>query len=75
MKLKKKINGQYYNLYTDKNGGICDITVSEVISWKEVKGKKIPEEIKEERDNEKYYRVVGRPLKIALNYLYAANED
>jgi hypothetical protein len=71
MKLKKKINGQYYNLYTDKNGSICDITVSEVLSWKEVKGKKI----KEERDNEKYYRVVGRPLKIALNYLYAANEN
>lgn len=61
----------FFKLYIDKNDSVYNITKSEVVSWKEEKGRKIPEETVDTRDQYFFNKFKGQPSKIVLTKIAA----
>lgn len=67
---KVKHDGNFYEVYIDKNDSVYEILECTVISWKTIeKGRKkfnVPDEVKKVRSLELFNKIKGNPFKIAL---------
>jgi hypothetical protein len=64
-------NGNYFKLFIDKNDSIFDVKRLEVTSWKQVKGKRVPENVSEERDTTLFNVLKGIPSTLAKSKIRA----
>ncbi len=66
-----KYQGQFYNIYIDKNDSVHNLKRSEVTSWKEItKGKRkirVPDEVSEFPETKILNKIKGNPYKIAVD--------